>query len=253
MMTASGPSSTLHRSLKWLWLWLHVLMLPLAAVYIGPRLGELSRFSALPAALAGLLTILAGTAALVMWLIAQSLLAMHRFPAATSAAAQLVLGYLVQLAVLAWAGESLPAAAFGSAYITLAALAVCGVALTARAGRGGGPGDGHPRGGAGCALGLLLAGLWPLAALYPLAAEGLNGMTPSHRAAGLATMAVNVFITVRTLVGFSIFGRPSTDDGAEADAEWSRWAAPTIILLILSAVAAVLVLGITRHFSSVSH
>ena len=55
-------------------------------------------------------------------------------------------------------------------------------------------------------------------------------------------LAANSGLIVFSLYRFSIFA-PPMENGAAYDLEWQRWAAPTIITLILSAAAAAVVAG----------
>jgi hypothetical protein len=57
-------------------------------------------------------------------------------------------------------------------------------------------------------------------------------------------LTVNSGLIVFSLYHFSVFVPPAQADAAY-DREWERWAAPTIIVLILSAAAAVVVAGVS--------
>ncbi|HSQ35439.1 MAG TPA: hypothetical protein VLQ89_05540, partial [Candidatus Binatia bacterium] len=192
----SDMNHRLYRSVKWLWLLLQALILPLAAVFAAAVPG--SRW---PLILPAPLLVLIGTAFLVLWLIAQSLLAMARFPLTLNGALLLVGGTIAQLAFLTAAGGSLTRAAYSVFFATLAALAaiafiLAGVALLRRSGT------------AAARLAFLLAQL-PAAALVwfmitPLRPTYSNLSWGTERLEWLA-LAANAALIAFSLYRFSIF------------------------------------------------
>jgi hypothetical protein len=84
--------------------------------------------------------------------------------------------------------------------------------------------------------------VWFLAAPLPPAFSRLS----SWRAAlDWLVLALNSGLIVFSLYRFSIFAPPPGNDAAYTR-EWERWAAPTIIILILSATAAIALSGFAR-------
>jgi hypothetical protein len=62
--------------------------------------------------------------------------------------------------------------------------------------------------------------------------------------ATLVILGINTVSTTRSLWGKTIFSNVTDDQANQYNAEWERWAAPTIITLILSATAALLIFSI---------
>jgi hypothetical protein len=229
-----------YRTLKWLWLLLQASILPLAAIHaVAVPTGYWPLILPVP------LLFLAGTAFLVLWLIAQSLLAMARFPLTLGGALLLVGGTVAQFVFLVVSGVSLAAAAYSLFFTTLAALALVVLILTAVAMfRQTGP---------------LWVRLLALLAQLPVAGLVWFLLAPLRPAfSGLPfwrilpewlAMAGNAGLVVFSLYHFSIFSSPAPGDKAFAR-EWESWAAPTIIILILSAAAAAVAAGITRGLSN---
>ncbi len=116
--------NTLYGAIKWLWLLLQALVLPLAALH------AVSAPVRWPLSLPAPLLYFAAAAFLVLWLIAQSLLAMARFPLTLKGAALLVGGTVAQFAFQVAAGGSLPAAVYAVFFATLAALAAVVAIMT---------------------------------------------------------------------------------------------------------------------------
>jgi hypothetical protein len=222
-----------YRALKWLWLLLQALILPLAALHavsLGVRW---------PLALPALLLYFAGAAFLILWLIAQALLAMARFPLTLKGALLLVGGTVAQFAFHAAAGGSLAAAAYAVFFATLAALAalVGTMAIAAVTQR---------IGSLQARLAALLA-LLPTAGLVWFLAAPLRPvffrLTGWREALDWLALALNSGLIATSLYRFSIFAPPA-DNEAATTREWERWAAPTIIVLILSATAAIVLAAI---------
>ena len=235
-------NSSPYRFLKWTWLWSQSLMPVLAAFYLsgpsGASLLSLTGFRAF-------LFAAGGTCTLILWLIAESVLMMARFPLKTSEAIQLVAGFMVQFLVLVWTGGSVGFSAFVYIYITLAALAGCFLLmlgyLTFRDWSAGQRSWKWPW----VAAFLVAVVLSPLTAFFPALRAGFQGQGRMSLLANSAVLFLNTGITIRALIDVSIFGRPDPQKD-EYYKEWERWAAPTIILLILSVTAAIVVVGVRR-------
>jgi hypothetical protein len=225
----------LYRAVKWLWLLLQALILPLAALH------AVSAPLNWPLALPPPLLYFAGAVFLVLWLIAQSLLSMARFPLTLKGGALLVGGTVAQFASLVASGGSLAGAVYAVFFSTLAALAaVVAISAVIAIWRRIGP----PQTRLAALLALLpTAGLaWFLATpLRPVFA----GLTPWRQALEWLVLALNSGLIVFSLYRFSIFA-PTPEKEAAYTAEWERWAAPTIIILILSATAAIALAGFAR-------
>ena len=236
-----------HR-IKWTWLLFQCAMPVLAACYVAradPALLGPPAWLPLPTLLVKVLLAVALTVYLILWLIAESVLAMARFPLDFWDAVKLVGGGLGQFIFLLATGGSVCFTAFVSLFLTLAALFGCLVLLLAaealkrvRARR-------LPWRGAGAALLAILIGLVPFAVLLPLVARGYRELAGWAQAANGLLLLVQAGLVVRTLVGFSVFGRPDPRQ-KEYEREWERWAAPTIVLLILTTVAAGMIVGISH-------
>lgn len=109
---------------KGLWLLMQALVLPMSAVY-------LSRVTAptFPNELIKVLFELAGSILLLLWLIAQALLIMHRFPLRLAPALRLTGGYLLSFMII-WNMEGNPLfAAYASFFTTLLATTACGLII----------------------------------------------------------------------------------------------------------------------------
>ena len=232
---SSEQGNRLYRAIKWLWLLLQALVLPLAALH------AVSAPVRWPLSLPAPLLYFAGAAFLVLWLIAQSLLAMARFPLTLKGASLLVGGTVAQFAFLVASGGSLPAAAYSVFFAMLAALAAVVAIMTVIAVvRRLGP----PQARLAALLALVpAAGLaWFLAA--PLR-PAFSRLAAWRAALEWLALALNSALIVFSLCRFSIFAPPPDNDAAYTK-EWEKWAAPTIIILILSAVTAIILAGITR-------
>jgi len=239
----NNERARLYRALKWLWLLLQALILPMAALHavssavrwplaVTPRSD-----GALPA----LLLYFAGAAFLILWLIAQSLLAMARFPLTLKGGLLLVGGTVAQFTFVVSAGGSPAAAVYAVFFATAAALAavVAIMAMLAVKRR-----VGPPRARLAALLALLpAAGLvWFLAApLRPV----FSRLPSGRQALEWLALALNSALILFSLTRFSVFAAPAENDAAYTR-EWERWAAPTIIVLILSATAAIVVAGVAR-------
>lgn len=227
--------NTLYRSVKWLWLLLQALILPLAALHAA------SARIRWPLALPAPLLVFIGAAFLILWLIAQSLLAMARFPLTVQGGSLLVGGTLAQFIFLVASGGSLPEAAYALFFATLTALVVLVVFLALVAVR---QRCGSPLTRLAVLLALLPAvGLaWVLAAPLPPAFSHLE---PWRQVFEWLVLALNSGLIVFSLYRFSVFA-PTPENEATYAGEWERWAAPTIIILILSAIAAIVLVGVSH-------
>ena len=223
----------LYRAIKWLWLLLQALILPLAALH---AVAAAIRW---PLILPAPLVFFVAAAFLVLWLIAQSLLAMARFPLTLKGGALLVGGTVAQFASQVASGGSLPAAAYAVFFATLAALAALVVIMTLFAFRRR-LGPPLARLAALPALPLALGLAWFLAAPLPPVFSRLSSW---RQALDWLLLALNSGLIVFSLCRFSIFSPVPENDAAYSE-EWEKWAAPTIIILILSAVAAMVLAGI---------
>jgi hypothetical protein len=231
---SNDPGNRLYRALKWLWLLVQALILPMAALYaVSPTVRWPLAFKpGIAGVLPTLLLVLIGALFLIFWLMAQALLAMARFPLTLKGGALLVGGTAVQFAALVASGGSLAAAAYALFFATLAALIVLIAIMVVLAFR---RQLGSPRARLAALLALLPATglLWFLAAPLRLAPREW------------LMLALNSGLIVYSLYGFSIFAAPAENDAAYTR-EWERWAAPTIIILILSATAAIALSGFVR-------
>ena len=222
-----------YRTVKWLWLLLQASILPLAAWH------AVSAPLRWPLALPALLLYFVGAAFLVLWLIAQALLAMARFPLTFKGALLLVGGSVAQFAFTVASGGSLAAAMYAVFFATLAALVVVAAVMAVTAV--------HRRIGPLRARVAALLALLPAAALLWFLATPLHPVfsrLPFGRAAlEWLVLALNSGLIVYSLYRFSIFAPPA-DNEAATSREWECWAASTIIVLILSATAAIVLAGI---------
>ena len=230
------PGNPSYVAIKWLWLLLQALILPLAALH------AVSAPARWPLALPAPLLFFAAAAFLVLWLIAQSLLAMARFPLTLKGGSLLVGGTVAQFAFLVASGGSLPAAAYALFFATLAALAalaaVAVISAVIALMRKAGPWQAR--------LAALLALLPAAGLLWFLAAPlrpAFSRPWAWRQALDWLALALNSALIVFSIYRFSIFA-PPVDNDAAYTSEWERWAAPTIIILILSAVTAIVLAGI---------
>lgn len=223
----------LYRSVKWLWLLLQALILPLAALHAATARVHW------PPAMPVPLLLLIGAAFLILWLIAQSLLAMARFPLTLPGGLLLVGGTTAQFAFRLASGDSLSAAAYALFFTILAALVALVAIMIVIAVR-------QQRGSPLARLAALLA-LLPAAGLVWVLAAPLrpaySRLAPWRQTLDWLVLALNSGLIVFSLYRFSVFTQAPENDAAYAR-EWERWAAPTIIILILSATAAIVLAGI---------
>lgn len=230
----NGMDSRSYRLIKWTWLLYQSSILPLSALYLSspmsnPIIVPFSRIA----------LYLLGAAFLVLWIMAQSLLSMFRFPLSTASSVRLVAAQFLQLVAIVAAGNSLTFAFYLSFFTSLAAIAILvlitsGWKLLTR-----------PFRWLRALLFLVLAGLvFCLMGIFlgPLL-SGFSELLTRQTVLDIAVLAANVGFTVRTLYGFSIFARPDKLDRS-FDREWQRWAPATFILLTLSVIVAATIGGV---------
>ncbi|MBU1694678.1 MAG: hypothetical protein KKC51_12035 [Verrucomicrobia bacterium] len=242
-----GRHGKAYRGLKWSWLLMQCLMPPLAAWYVAgqPGFAHPPWAEAHPLWRGGAewLMIMMGSGYLVLWLIVEALLIMYRFPLETPAAFTLVVGYVIQLVVMVLTGGSLFFAAFVSLFVTLGALYGCVVLLLgfflAEDFRRNRP----VRKKFLLGLAFCLLGVLPFVVLFPFLQAGFRNLGRAAMAVIGLVLLANAVVTTRSVMDFSIWGRPDPLR-PRYDKEWESWAGPTIILLILSVVAAVALAGI---------
>jgi hypothetical protein len=232
----SNRSHALYRSAKWFWLSTQCLLLPLSVLYLCRA--DIPPFPASPW---HLLLAVSGSIFLILWLIAQSLLAMYRFPLDTAAALQLMLGQPLTFLFIFLLGGLPLFAAFSTFYTTLLALSICAAGLSFLAVK-------QAKATLKQVLLVLLIFLsgsyWLIWLSIPMYRALLELPGWKRLLEGLV-LAANILLTGRTLWGTTIFAK-GEESQAEYDEEWQHWAAPTIIGLILSAVTAAIVGGLAQ-------
>jgi hypothetical protein len=231
-------NDTLYRYNKGLWLLMQALLLPMAAIYLS-RVPLLTFNSEL----IKILLELVGAFLLVLWLIAQSLLIMHRFPLKLVPALRLTAGYLLSFLII-WALEGTPLfAAYTAFFTTLLAMIACGACLVFKAFRESKPTVKMLL----IALPVFAAVLFAAAWLFIPLLHGIDYLPSLSILAALIVLGINTIATTRTLWDKTIFSEAVDDQAGQYNAEWQKWAAPTIITLILSATAALLIAAILMN------
>jgi len=226
-----------YAALKTAWLLAQGAVLPLAVLYLCSRRQPLLP----PGSVHQFLLMAAGVVFLVVWLIMESLLAMHNFPLGLWAALQLTLGYYLQNAIIVLGGASLLFSSFASLYVSLAAVSLF-LCLILGQGFFRGRAPGGEKAAILPAL-AVLCGVFYLIILWPALAEGFSGLSPAIKIMDGLALAANGIFYVRTLYRTSIFsqeGRPP----ASVEREWGKWAGRTIGVFILSTVMAAVLGGI---------
>ncbi len=242
----------LYRDVKWIWLLVQCAM-PLLAVwyvlrYLAADPKSVYMLFPLSPDLHKLILGFSGGLYVVLWLIAESLLGMYRFPLKLSAALLTTGGFFLQFIMLALTGDSPFFAAFTGIYITMAAVfvsfVIMGFVLLTRETQ------------------ILLrtsvvkllkfwlfsllatvAGLAPLIFLFsPLWSEYRN-LSTFFKITNAVILASNTYGIVYQLKSLSIWGDPDPLH-AQFDEEWKEWAPRTIILMILAVTAAFIAGGI---------
>jgi hypothetical protein len=229
--------SPLYRWAKGLWLLMQGLLLPLMVLYLtrespGPT----------PSVLLRALLWAVGAFFLILWLMAHAVLSMARFPLTTRGALRLTLGHVFTFLV-SWVLFGLPLfAAYITCVITLISLIICGFLLAPAAVKAGLT----SRRTALWASLVLLAGAAGVAWLTGPLWRELSRLEWWQAGLSLSVMAGSVWSTVRGLWRVTTLGATADPESRAYDAEWERWAAPTIITLILSATAAIALGGISQ-------
>lgn len=183
---------------------------------------------------------------LVLWLIAESILMMYRFPLEFPAALRLTGSFVLQFTVLTLTGGSLFFAAYTSIFVTLAAVygSLAALALI-EAARNTSAFFRAPWKVlkvwllVSCAL---MAGGLPLLVLASPVWDVYRKMSGPYLPGSMAVLLMYVVFTFRQLKGASVFAEPDPLDEAYME-EWRKWAGPTIILLILVATLSAIVVG----------
>ena len=221
-----------YNYLKWIWLLGHCAMPFLAAIYVL----HVPVCEMVPAVLLHFWPV--GLAfCMVFWLIFEALLLMYRFPLNIRDALILVGVFVLQYAFMFWGSGSAFYAAFTSIVCTLMAMGVCAALLAVKTVSSM---DRRARMAAGLIIVLVFL---PAALLVPILLYGLRDMSLALKVVNIALMLNAVTVAVRELVSLTIFGKKDAQQAAY-DEEWKKWAAPTIILLILSSVGAAVMGGI---------
>lgn len=183
---------------------------------------------------------------LVLWLIAESILMMYRFPLEFPGALRLTGSFVLQFAVLTLTGGSPFYAAYTSIFVTLAVVygSLAALALIEAARN---------------TLALfrapwkilklwllvlcaLMAGGLPLLVLASPVWDVYRKLSGLYLLGNVTVLLLYVAFTFRQLKGASVFADPDPLDEAYMK-EWQRWAGPTIILLILVATTSAIVVG----------
>ena len=233
----STRNGALYRSAKWTWLFSQCLLVPLSVLY-------LCRANVTPFPSTNpwqFLLIISATFFLILWLIAQSLLAMYRFPLDTATALQLVMGQPLTFLFIFLLGGLPLFAAFTTFYTTLLALSICAAVLSLVAVKHGQA----SRQQALLVLVVLLPSLYWLIWLFIPIYHAFLGLPAWRRLLEGLVLAANILSTGRTLWGTTIFARKEEVEN-EFTEEWQHWAAPTIISLILSAATAAVIGGLAQ-------
>ncbi len=240
-----GPtSSLLYRWTKGLWLLMQGLLLPLMVLYLAREWPRLD-----PPWFLQILLWVVGAFFLILWLMAHAVLSMGRFPLTTRGALRLTLGHVFTF-VVCWVLFGLPLfAAYVTCLTTLIALIICGSLLAPAAVRAGLT----DRRTALWASLVLLAGAAGVAWIAAPLWQELSRLPWWQAGLSLAMMAANIWTTVRGLWSVTTLGATASPESRAYDAEWERWAAPTIITLILSATAAILLGGVSRSWGGGEH
>ncbi len=231
---SNGKEEGGYRLLKWVWILYLASLSPLAMIYMS---SPESRLGVVSMSRIGLSIF--GASFVIFWIATQSLLAVYRFPKGTVPAARLLAGQALQAALALVAAPSWSFALYTCFVSILTAL---------------------------CVLVLALSG-WKLLArpirlfrvlvyvcfvalcflfyqifLGPLSI-GFSALSGLSLVVIIAAMAVNVVNTVLVLYHFPVLAKP-VRLGPDYDRVWQRWAPPTMVLLIASAVAATVMAGV---------
>lgn len=221
-----------YKSLKWVWLIGHCAMPFLAVFYVL----HVPVRDMVPAVLLHFWPVVLAFC-MVFWLIFEALLLMYRFPLNLRDALILVGVFVLQFAFMFWGSGSATYAAFTSIVCTLVAMGVCAALLTVKTVAS------MDRNTRLAAVLIIVLVFLPAAVFMPILLYGLRDMTNVLKILNIAFMLNAVAVAVRELLSLTIFGKSDAQQAAY-DEEWKKWAAPTIILLILAAVGAAVTGGI---------
>jgi hypothetical protein len=228
-------NDALYRWNKSLWLMMQALVLPMSAIYLS-RIPALT----LPNELLKILFGLIGSFLLILWLIAQALLIMHNFPLRLAPALRLTAGYLLSFLII-WIIESTALfAAYAAFFTTLLAMLACGAVLFFQTLKQRKLSAKQVFTTIPVFAALLIVTAW----LFMPLLHGLSYMPASSSLATLVVLAINTISTTRALWEKTIFSDALSDQADQYSAEWEKWAGPTIITLILSATAAIIIFAI---------
>jgi hypothetical protein len=220
---------------KGLWLLMQSLLLPMSAIYLARE--SLFFF---PNDLLKLLFALAGSLLLILWLIAQALLVMHHFPLRLAPALRLTAGYLFSFLII-WALEGTSLfAAYVAFYTTLLAMTACGAGLFFQAFRI----SKLPVKQLLQALPVFVVILIVTAWFFMPLLHGMDNLLSTSSLTTFIVLGINTLATTRALWGKTIFSAATNNLEDQYTLEWERWAGPTIITLILSATAALIIFSI---------
>ena len=176
---------------------------------------------------------------------------MYRFPLEFPAALRLTGSFVVQFVILALTGGSPFYAAYTGVFITLAAVygSLAALALAGAVNNTPAFFKTSPLKVVKVWLlvlcGLMVAGL-PLMALASPVWDVYRSLSRLSQLVNGVVLLTYVACTFLQLKSFSIFAEPDPGDELYMK-EWQKWAAPTIILLILVATASALVVGIAME------
>ena len=231
---SGSAGSVAYRRVKAFWLFMQCLLLPMAALYLSRTPLPFSGST-----LERLLLKVLGGLFLVLWLIFHSVLSMYRFPLDFSAALRLTLSQVLTYLFL-WALNGFP---LFSAYVTffsgLAAIFFAFLVLVfSRRNRE------NLKKIAWFTPLILLCLLFLVWLFIPLW-RGMHLLSGWMILFQILVLGLNTAATVAALWRTTVFA-PKDPLAEELDKEWQRWAAPTIIFMILSAVAAAAAFGVSR-------
>mgnify|MGYP003593164875 CR=1 FL=1 len=246
--------TSFYRFLKWTWLLSQCALPFLAALYwarfFPPTTHAEPEAVRWTQELGRILLSLVGAFYLILWLMAEALLCMYRFPLHTPGALKLELGFFIQFVLLLLTGGSPLFAAYAGLYVSIAALFVCLALLLfayerRRLCEPGGPSTRQKALELLGSLAAALVGFLPLAVLFGPLWAGFQPLDLWVKAVNGLVLLANTWLNIRSLIDLSIWGRPDPLK-PQYDAEWERWAGPTIGLLILAATGAIVALGVSR-------
>ncbi len=250
--TAARAEGKVYYYVKWLWLLTQCAMPVLAVLYVVRFMStepeSLYFLFSLRQELFLFLLASSGSLYLVLWLIAESLLGMYRFPLKLPAALLLLGGFFIQFIVLSLTGGSPFFAAFTGIYITMAAIfASVFIFVLSRIIRVTPDSfKSSPLKALTIWLGAVFGAvilMLPLVILFSPLWYGFRELNHFIKIINGTIIILNTFSTMKLLKGFTVFGHPDPLD-SQYIAEWQKWAPQTIVLLILAVTTAVILGGI---------